>query len=415
MTLNAQIALVKFCMLSFIICLSSCSSQSQIDDSLLRIDFSKFDSRKHLLASEVVSEIEYVTLETSSNCLIGEAFTFFISENYILTFSNSNCFLFSREGKFIRSIGQKGNGPSDYGGGSNYRVMIDEKSEMVYLILNFFEIVAYRITGEFVKKLTVNELSDKIKVNHRYISFDFWKDNLFCAHINLSGKEQYRFCIFTLEGEIIKLFPNNIFFDADRLRQIFLGGVYFSNEHIFFKQGYSDTIFRLSDTFELVPAIVFDLPGKKIPENVRYQIRYDEFCYIQGISVFENYLFLKNSNNSYDYLYDLKNNRLIAFESDPLLRKVLPLPDGTLREFSLRGLKNDIDGGLPLLPAYASHIQNNQQMVCVYQSYLLKEQLTEDHFARCDIKDREAHKRLQSLLANLDEEDNPVIMIATLK
>ena len=51
----------------------------------------------------------------------------------------------------------------------------------------------------------------------------------------------------------------------------------------------------------------------------------------------------------------------------------------------------------------------------IYQSYLLKEQLTEEHFARCDIKDSEAHKRLRSLLANLDWEDNPILMIATFK
>jgi hypothetical protein len=54
-------------------------------------------------------------------------------------------------------------------------------------------------------------------------------------------------------------------------------------------------------------------------------------------------------------------------------------------------------------------------LVALYQSYLLKEYLTDEHFARQNIKDQEAHQRLKDLLANLDEEDNPVLMIATFK
>jgi len=286
---------------------------------------------------------------------------------------------------------------------------------MIYLTSNFSEIVAYRITGEFVKKITVEELSEKVNINHRYINFKHWKENLFCANVNLSGKEQCRFFIFTLEGEIVKLFQNYVFFNSRGNFPIpFMeGGLYCYNDDFFYKQGYSDTLFRVSDQLELKAEAVFEVPGNKISENIRYQISYKDFTYIQVISVFENYIWMRKSNSTGIYLYAKKNNHLISFASDPFLQKILPLPDGTMRAFALDGLRNDIDGGLPFIPN--GQIQNGQQMVCVYQSYLLKEKLTEEHFARYDIKDPEAHKRLRTLLTNLDWEDNPVLMIATFK
>ena len=118
------------------------------------------------------------------------------------------------------------------------------------------------------------------------------------------------------------------------------------------------------------------------------------------------------------YLYNKKNNRIFFSRPDPLLKKenIINFNSGPMSgTTSLYGLHNDIDGGLPFMPELKSHIQNSQQMVCVYQSYLLKELLTEEHFARYDIKDPEAHKRLRTLLTNLDWEDNPVLMIATFK
>jgi len=114
------------------------------------------EKRAYLNMSEVISRIEYVPLETSSLCLIGEVFHASISENYILVFSNSNLFLFSREGRFIRSIGQRGGGPEDYRY-DLYNVHVDEKTDMVYL-MGSNDVYAYHISGKFVKKLDLLEL-----------------------------------------------------------------------------------------------------------------------------------------------------------------------------------------------------------------------------------------------------------------
>jgi len=46
---------------------------------------------------------------------------------------------------------------------------------------------------------------------------------------------------------------------------------------------------------------------------------------------------------------------------------------------------------------------------------IMKEKLTDEYFASRTIKDPQAHQKLKELLKNLDEQDNPVVVIAKLK
>jgi len=394
--------------------LVSCSFPSKTEYNLLHINLNKVEKRKYLNASQVISKIEYVALETASECLLGETVSLSVSENYILAFSNYRCLLFSREGKFIRSIGQRGNGPSDFQGGS-FSVKIDEKSGMIYL-MSLIEIAAYRISGEFFRKLKISEIAKT--VNRSFlVQIKHWKENLFCSDVNIqSGKEPYRLIFFNLEGEIVKLVPNQTFFKNDEKCYYFEYGakIFSFDDQLFFKERPCDTLFKISEQFELEPIIIFDYPGK-LPVNTRYLCSQVNAIDVKIEKEVKNYLWLYVTDIE-NVLFNKKNHQLISFERDPLLLRERTLPDGITKvSFPLLGLRNDIDGGLPLNPHYTSEIQSDNQIVSVYQSHLLKDLLTEEHFARMDIKDLDAHKRLRAFLANLDWDDNPVLMIATFK
>ena len=149
----------RFVKVLFLICLTSCNSREELHNDIQRMKTSHTKVQTQLFASDVISEIEYVALETNPQCLIGERTKVSVSENHILVYSRDEveCFLFSREGKFIRRIGEKGNGPEDYNVNDDYYIKIDEKTGMIYLI-GRHSICSYRITGEFFKKLNLNEL-----------------------------------------------------------------------------------------------------------------------------------------------------------------------------------------------------------------------------------------------------------------
>jgi hypothetical protein len=74
---------------------------------------------------------------------------------------------------------------------------------------------------------------------------------------------------------------------------------------------------------------------------------------------------------------------------------------------------NDLDGGLSFWPRYYNEPEG--EVVDVLEAYEMKELLTEEYFAAHPAKNPAAHERLRTLLKDLDETDNPVIVIAKLK
>ena len=432
--------------------LSSCHSPKNKEgysDDILRIKvFPTKDNVRYLYASEVISDIEYIPLETTDQCLIGENLNVKISENYILVYSDPHCILFSRQGKYIRHIGSRGQGPEEYDN-QVYYITIDEKSDMIYLS-TWNTLLAYRISGEFVKKLNFKKLCDDVEITGSFREVVHWKDNLFCTNISrYTGKENYDFVVFSLDGQIIKLFPHSIKFERED-SNVFYGStfdydadIYLYNGQLKYRKPHSDTLFRLNDQLEFVPAVIFDLCGRTPPENIRYKgddnylSKYTDITHIQEL---ENYIVFyccfgditpkglpAGPHAGQICLYN-KNNHELTIAKCNLLGKIKPpvpsnMPgvfisnnnnEQLIDDYS-KPFINDIDGGYDFYIAGASIIQNTHQLLCKKcQAYELL-RLNEKHFASKTIKNKEAHERLKNLLVNLNVDDNPVLMIATFK
>lgn len=423
--------------------LFSCNFQSKPENNYTNIEICLTkDKIQYLNASECISEIEYVALETAPQCLIGETHHIYISENYILAYSKTSCMLFSRQGKFIRNIGSYGMGPEEYD--RAYNIEIDEKSGMIYLS-STIALIAYRISGEFVKKLNLVELANKHAIG-RFQNIKHWKNDIFCSNIDISsGKEPYRFVVFRLDGDIIKLFPNYVTFDSNIFSSDYTSeaDIYLYNEQLSFREFCSDTLFRLFDDLKLIPDLVFDLCGQKKPTNllglgVKASINQpNNYTAIQRMYEVRNFILFECSFGNINpadlpglapCLYDRKNNRLVFCKPDPLAKRDLlayndpkyPISESLLKQVKhantlFPGFINDIDGGFPFWPYRNAQMQNDNQAVARYHPFELLDNLTEEYFAAHKIKDTEAHIRLKKLMDNMDEEDNPVLMIATFK
>jgi len=425
---------VKCLILLFFIVLSSCgyNKYTHIEGVIKRVHvcFTK-QMFKYVDASECISDIEYVVLETSPQCLIGENPIISISENYIFVYGEPSCLLFSRQGKFIRSIGSKGQGPREYHSAS--MIKIDEESGMIFMA-NTYDLLAYHITGEFVKKLNLSELRKQAGIS-AFWKITHWKNDLFCSNFNLSsGKEPYRFVIFSLDGDIIKLFPNYVTFYSEIFISSFNSNadIYLNNGQLRFREQLSDTLFRLTDSLNFIPEVIFDLCGHKLPTEKRGLNQWHStYSIILNMIEVEQYILLEcklGNQTPVDFpsiqqcLYDPKNNTLTACKRDPHAQKYSfgRLNPDLLEQMKpseklLPGLINNIDGGLPIWPHKNAHIQNDQQFVTIYQPYEFIQNLTEEYFAVHEIKNMRAHQRLKDMILNLNEEDNPVIVIAKLK
>ena len=404
------------------------------------------DNVKHLYASEIITDLEYIPLETSNQYLIGQYYGIEISENYILVRSNPHLILFSRQGKYIRHVGSQGLGPEEYRIVS--KTTIDEKSNMIYLSNNT-ELLAYRISGEFVKKLYLKDIYNKAGINSCFGKIVYWKDSLFCANVNLyTGIEDYSFVIFSLDGQVVKLFPNSIKFKREESNVIYINDnddytdIYVYNGQLKYRKINSDTLFRLNDQLEFVPEAIFDLCGRNAPENIRDKGDADRsiYTYMTDIQELENYFYFicdfgnlsQKGIKFQECLYNKKSKKLVFIKHDfigqgPPRERLIPTMPGVfinnnknsqIVDYYSSGIINDIDGGKDFVVTHPqiSIIQSANQFICArYQPHKLLKDLNMEHFASKKIKNKEAHERLKKLLENLDEEDNPVIMIATFK
>lgn len=258
----------------------SCNSSNQNeihDDNTIPLNLSSIKNNiDYIFASDLISDIEYIPLETTSECLIDGQYGVHISENYILVSSGgTQCIQFSAEGKYIRNIGKRGRGPGEYTDFIS-NVVIDENSDLIFIISSI-EIIAYRISGEYVKKLDLLKFKQIAGLSSSsFLTIKHWKDDLFGASFNLdSGKDPYSFILFSLDGEVIKIFPNNITFEADpgfMAFEIMIPSpheIYNFKEQLYYKEMYSDTIFRINDQLEFVPEIIFDMAGYRLPMDKR--------------------------------------------------------------------------------------------------------------------------------------------------
>ncbi len=137
--------------------LFSCNESSEKPDQTNTI-FLKFDPNtlpSPSPLSEIVEKIRLIPLETNPECLISDVIRAFIGEKYILAVSNGNrqyLFLFTLEGKFIRKIGHQGKGPGEYINISYISVF--EDMEQVYISTGVKgDMLVFNFNGDFIRKI----------------------------------------------------------------------------------------------------------------------------------------------------------------------------------------------------------------------------------------------------------------------
>ena len=129
----------------------SCSKAGQGD--LLEIPIN-IDHTVTLPLSEIAEEIIAVELEFTDESMLSPEFirNIIITEKEVLIARMEKIYVFSREGKFIRSIGSKGQGPGEYLG--IMRFAFNEKNRQLY-INSTPKIISYDINGKFLKETKV--------------------------------------------------------------------------------------------------------------------------------------------------------------------------------------------------------------------------------------------------------------------
>ena len=408
--------------------LFACDEKKMNSHLPCKIDFEKSINKFLLLElAEIADEIRYIRLESKQYTRISTTYLLDFSEDFLLVSDRKNCFLFDNQGKFISKIGNAGRGPGEYTHISN--VKIDSKSNNV-LLQSGRSILRYDNNGLFIQKF-IPEMS----VGTRIIgSWNLFQDTLFFGQVpNYSGKEKYKSVIFDDSGKTIQAFNNTIF--LNRESEIINANdghanIYQFEDKYFFKERMNDTLFVIIDDTFLEPAYIFNLGRYAQPLKERelgmFKMvkRIDNYIFINNIFETRNFIFLDcNFNNhspakrltpvekygttSLYYntevlgVYNKTSKKLIFSQLQKLDNKLLNT-----------GLYNNYDGGLNFYPR---KMVNDSILAMSIDAYQLKAHVASEVFKNSKPKYPEKKKELERLANSLDGNDNPVLMLVTLK
>ncbi|WP_455674878.1 DUF4934 domain-containing protein [Phocaeicola sp.] len=132
----------------FLVILAACSPKNTTND-LNAIDIAgSFANPTELKVSQLGKNIRYVPLETTDSSLIGNSHNIRLLDDKIAVSTNGRCLLFDKQtGKFIRSIGHKGEDPKGY---SNSNCYVNPQTGVLYFIRYPNKLVKYDQEDNFL-------------------------------------------------------------------------------------------------------------------------------------------------------------------------------------------------------------------------------------------------------------------------
>ena len=368
----------------------SCKSGEPSANNLLDIDAA---APLSLNMSDYFEDIEYIPLETAEDCFVGRIRSLQIMDEFIVVISSGDCLVFDRKtGKFIRRIGTKGNGPNEYysfiqGDGVNGK-------KNTIIAAKATGLIEYSLIDGSVVEPPITA-SIQLPFAGKYMNID--NDSWVKGSLNIAGDLETQLVFFDREKVTDSVANTSVF--ENKKNSFFMNPseilFYRYNNNVLYKFLYNDTIFNISNK-KLVPqwilktqypmSAVADFRGD--PQKLNEKSPNHHF--VTNIHETDNYLLF---NSSYQkkilpFLFSKKKNQLVKVEND--------------------GFVNDMDGGLTFWPTYTTP---GQELAVVYEAHKLLEEIAEQETGA----EKPKSKELTKLLSLINDQANPVVVIATRK
>ena len=287
-----------------------------------------------LRMSDLIESVEYIPLETTDKCLIGNGVFYDFSDDYIITgdYKGETAYLFDRKGKFMRPIGSKGGGPQDF---THLGYMwIDANSR--YVVINTSgKALFFDLKGNFL-------FSTRFPIDDRQVSCYTQEKFLRVAESYLlRDSSYYVFNLFDQKGRLIKEAIRSVPIPliADKAWRIAfkiipIGNSYEYENMLHVRETMNDTIYQIDGLNNFIPKYVFNLGKYRLTPEIQGNLpRFRELapnCVVpQYVAETTDYVLIYyNYQDQYHYCYfDKAEGKTYAFNSK-------------------NGFPNDYDGGL---------------------------------------------------------------------
>lgn len=126
------------------------STTNDLEPITIQVEGAKFDV---IDSKSFLDESEFIFLETKKECIIGDASGFLLSTNEFFIVDRrgkKTVFRFSKEGKFLNTIGKQGQGPEEYN--SINDVLVNDEFIEILNRQTSYNVIKFTRAGEFIEK-----------------------------------------------------------------------------------------------------------------------------------------------------------------------------------------------------------------------------------------------------------------------
>jgi hypothetical protein len=376
--------------------------------------------------SMVADSLEYIQLETHSESLIDNIFGVVLTEEFIFLRTSGRILKFSRDGKYLSQIGSQGRGPGEYPGLRN--ISIDNDKERIFIYPNYIrEIIVYDFNNNYQGNISLfgsyYDLAREVSYlgNNYFIASGVWT---ILGDFSFS-EDMFVVALVDSTGRIIKKIDSPLIQATDYINNENLNNPgtyppsYFDSIALSLGLSGSDTIYAVSHK-GIEPRYILDFGRYNAPFEIKYGYSRDQnergrimekrygYLWIMGMPLeTRDYLFLQFSFNDYLYLaaYSKQSGQSLVF------REKGTVHSGLVFNTDSFGFKNDLDGGLHFYPRWTN--LNSNVWITSYNAFELMSGL--DQTRNRDPENLKNNERLIQLIETLDENANPVLVVAHLK
>lgn len=388
--------------------------------------------------SEAAAKVEIVSLEVTDESLIGEITKMKVTDSdiWVKHYKDNHVLRFSRSGKFLNKVGKVGQGPEEYIRMADF--FVDENTKEVYIQTTIVGVKVYDYEGNY--KRTAAKTSPDDVFMTMYFQFTLYDNKFFIAQnlafINKPTPKDsvWSFAWVDSTYQKKKIFKNPA--HIGREEEIMKNGINFQQfvnywlepftsidtygNQLTLKYPDTDTIYRYdSPANELVPQYIISTHEEKGDYGAthvwfRERSAFDYFSIYSYYPSKDNiYLLCSKGETIYTYCYGKQTGKVKVKERKSEITERM-LGNHTLRR--LEGAKyfildNDLCGG----SFHVDYRSQGKYWIDVLIPNSEDNWIDIDEMRTSDVKDESLKAKFIHTLENVEEESNPILVIATLK
>jgi hypothetical protein len=362
----------------------------------VRIDLKKLPEKRTVKLSEIgVTDIQYIPLETSEDCMIKSIRNVIFGKDFFLIQYFADINMFRYDGSFVTKIGTIGRGPNEFT--IAHGADINPKTGSIYVADGFQQkFLVYNKNGKVLRTFKTPLTGP--------LSFVFTDDGILCYYHNHMGIVENSYILIDTLGSILRNFPNRYPWKRTVPNVIFLGEniFYRFNGNLLKKEIYTDTVYAYRNK-GFIPNLIIDVGKLRLTPQIREK---NDAKYIMG-----NFLTPMNLFEFGKYIY---YEMVIPWEGETEGLSWIGSKDG---KYSVlfdpeTDLINDFDAGPKIWPRT---VKDNSIMISWTDAINFKQHINSSDYKALNPTNTEKRKQLEKLAASVNETDNPIMMLIKIK